>query len=463
MNPRFLLSVCAAAALAVTGCLPEKRIVWSPDGSRAAVATPNGLFFVDRTGVVQKPRLKGSATLCHWMPDGRRLAVVHVSQEVSWEALAGILPQVEREGIMAFAAEVHRRILEFTGDWDAFDLGKGDNESSETAAAALLYLRDHDAGQIREKIGPDKWKDLQDLDISIHTLQIFGLDGDALEPGQILWRSLYSLRQPLVDPQGRFVGVIRGGGVDQEDMFSLHVVAIAGGAPRLVASNVSLDFAWSPDGRNLAFIRSGDPEHESESNIHLGSLTTVCVADAEGKLLEEWTQMQDRVGLLFNQALGVEWLRDGRLMFASVEVSLPATSRDMPQQWSVFSLDPRTPASVTRVVARDFGEPVDPGLPLFEISPDEGRVLLPGPKGRLSLYEFAAGSTTVLADADDPEGKTRCLPYWRADGAVCFVRPKAGAPPKSQEVELVIWKDGTTSPFGADWPDAMKDGWLTGG
>ena len=180
-------------------------------------------------------------------------------------------------------------------------------------------------------------------------------------------------------------------------------------------------------------------------------------------LLSEPSPVEDRVGLIFSEVLGVRWMKNGRLLFSSVELCLPATTRDMPQQWSLFVLDPKMSASVNRVLGRDLVDPRSSEITLFELSPDETRVLLPGPNGQVTLYEFASGDSVALVqNAFASESKTRSLPSWRNNNEVCFVVPGSAKGKPKKPAEVVIWKKGQRRNLSKNWPDDMKDGWLVG-
>jgi len=452
------ISLCLAVAL-MTGCLPEKRIVWSPDGQRAAVATPRGLFFIDAKGNLLPPKLADTPARCEWFPDGRRLAVVHTKKVKGWNDVKGLYTAQQIEAIVKSAEEAHTRALAFDGNWDDFKFDPQDTLTEGMETAAFLCLRDEHAEGLAEKLGA-KWEEFQKIAPEIWMLQVFSWKDATLEAGAILIRTLEEIRQPHVSPDGRNVAFVMNTSNSRNQVLSVFVVPTDGGEVRNVADHISVDYTWSGDGRSLAYIGCTASKGDDQGTIQLGSLTTITVADASGALLKEWSERKDRVGLLFNGALSVKWLRDGRLLFSSVEVTLPATPRDMPQEWSLFVLDPRMPASVTRVLARDLSHPRDPSLPLFELSPDESNVLLPGPKGRVSLYNFASGDEIDLVPTDDPKGQSRCLPSWRNDSEVCVVLPNAKQDDPKAPSQVVLWKAGTTQLLSGNWPEEMKEGWL---
>ncbi len=460
MNVKRIIMLILPMSLAA-GCLPEKRIIWSPDGSKAAVVAANGLYFVDDKGKVLEPRLKSGHMQCDWFPDGRRLAVIHTVKATKWSQIAELFSAEEVTSIKRDATALHERMLKYEGDSKKFDLDPDDKLPAGRQLATLLYVRDHDSDGLREKYG-EEWDNIEKMDVSVYHLQVFELAADSLEPGEVLLRSLEQMVRPRIDPTGKHIAFLLGDSVSDDDAVSLWVVPAAGGKDRRIAPNVAIEYDWSPDGRGMAFIRCSAAEGQTAENVHLGSVTTARVAGPDGALLEEWAEVQDRVGLLFNRTLGVDWLSDGRLLFSSVELTLPATSRDMPQQWSLFVLDPRTPASVARVLARDFSEPLDVGLPLFEVSPDETKVLLPGPKGRLSLYEFASGSAVSLVSEDDRKGKLRSLPSWRNNSEITLVAPAPLGQAADEASAVFIWKEGQARLFSTDWPDELKEGWLVG-
>jgi WD40-like Beta Propeller Repeat len=72
------------AALLIVGCVPD-RIVWSPDGSRAAVLGDDGLHVCDVAGKLS-PVLVPGATCMAWMPDSKRMVVCVEGESKNWSA-----------------------------------------------------------------------------------------------------------------------------------------------------------------------------------------------------------------------------------------------------------------------------------------------------------------------------------------------------------------------------------------
>lgn len=456
-----LLATMVACALAA-GCIPEKRIVWSPNGNQAAVCTPNGLFLIDDKGTPLPGKITGSPTRCAWFKDGKRMIIVHAAQAKGWDDIAPLFDEAQRTMIATEAKSARVRILAHNGPWNQFELDPDNRLSPGQETAVVLYMRDKESTGLAEKL-KDEWEGVAKATASIWQAQVFTVSAQALTPGLVLTRSLDEIRTPKISPKETLVAFPMTAADAKNDDVALHVVSIVDPQVKLVASPVGIDFDWSPDGRELAFVRStSQAANKNDESIQLGSLTTMAVADADGKLLPQWGPRNDLVGMLFNPVLGVRWLHDGRILFASIEVSLPATSRDMPRQWSLFSYDPRMPASVGRALGRDFSEALDPGLAMFEVSPNEESVLLPSPKGRVSSYNFRSGSTTIIQGLDDPDGKFRCIPSWKSDTEISMVAPVAPADGAKATNEVMIWSNGKTRTLSDGWTDEIREGWMDG-
>jgi hypothetical protein len=201
------------------------------------------------------------------------------------------------------------------------------------------------------------------------------------------------------------------------------------------------------------------PLAEGKENVQLGELATVIVAEADGSLCKDALEAKSRVGLLFSSQLDVHWLADGRILFTSAEMTLPATTPDMPQQWMLFAFDPKMPAGVIRVLGRDLSEPLDPSWPMALPSPDGKRVLLPGPHGAWTLYEIETGQTTVVVAGGEDNDRQYSLPAWRSNSEVCLVVPSPVAETKEIRGKVILWRDGQARSLSDKWPEEVLNGW----
>ena len=111
--------------------------------------------------------------------------------------------------------------------------------------------------------------------------------------------------------------------------------------------------------------------------------------DDKGALLENPPEVRDLAEVVFGKDLKVRCLRDGRVLFAAAEVSLPAGITGAPRRLTLFTLDPAGTPTVRRV----FPPAVDARIPdrvdLFELSPDETRAAIPGSKGKVSVASLS--------------------------------------------------------------------------
>ncbi len=454
----IVFGTCMVVAMAA-GCIPEKRIAWSPDGQRAAVMSEAGIYLIDGEGRLLTPRLTAPGARCEWFPDGSRLLVKRPVKAHTWEDVAPLFNDQETARIVAEAGELRVRILAYSGDWDRFKFEPADSLSPGTIVATFLYLRDRLPEGLAEKLG-EKWEDAQKLETDIWHLQVFSLTPTALQPEPVLLRTLEPLSGISVSPSGKAVAYLAPKSTEDPTL-ALFAAPVNGGSPRLIASAVGSRYDWSPDGRSIAYIRCMSQRQEGEDNVQLGTLTTATVADPSGELLDERPEPIDRVGLLFNSLLHIRWTGDGRLFFTSVEMSLPATTRDMPEQWTLFALDLRMPASVIRVLGRDFSEPLNTSWPMFLPSPDGKRVLLPGPEGAWTLYEIETGQTTVVVAAGKKNEHQYSLPTWRNDSEICLVSPVVVEGSSEVRRRVVLWREGSTRSLSDAWPEEVLAGWST--
>lgn len=461
MNRSLRKIVIVAALAALAGCIPEKRIVWSPDGSRAGVIATDGLRFAAPDGTLGKPVLPGARRIA-WFADSKRIFCLHTTTAAGWKDLEKVLTPAERDTVAKSAATLREQVMAYNGPWDKFEPTFPPTVTQGLQTAAMIYLRDNLGQGVAQHVGPT-WSDIEKLQPDIWHAQVFDTNADALAPGRELLVTLDELRSPAVSPDGRFVSFLSPLPAKDNPAFDLLVARTDGSAPPMrVAKNVAIDYAWSPDSHSLGYIYSSVEPGADRATISLGAVATIDVVDGSDKPLSAPAHQQDRAGILFNQLCAVRWLKDGRIIFSSYEVKLPATTRDMPQQWRLFVLDPRMSGSAIRVIPHDFNLELMKEAPLFEISPDGRRVLLPAPAGRVVLFDLYTADATELDTAQDPDGNLRSIPVWRGDSEACFVVPPGSPMGSPERSEVVLWKDANTwKCISKTWPKAAVDNWLT--
>ena len=184
----------------------------------------------------------------------------------------------------------------------------------------------------------------------------------------------------------------------------------------------------------------------------LGTLARRRVADANGALLAQPPDAKELAGLIFADTIIVRCLADGRILFSAAEVALPTTAADMPEQMSLFAIDPASPAVVTRMIPRQSEAKIPKQL-LFELSPDRTHISIAGNDAKVCVMTLADGRIKWIQQA---EGKLQTLPSWRAPAELCFIIPADKDAPNARP-EVALWSAGKTKIISKTWPDEVME------
>ena len=146
-------------------------------------------------------------------------------------------------------------------------------------------------------------------------------------------------------------------------------------------------------------------------------------------------------------------MRDGRVLFASAEIALPAAVREVSRRPVLYLLEAAARPSLRRL----FPASLDPKLPartdLFELSPDETRLAVSDGKGQVCVVSISGGDFTVVPGTTQEDLRT--IPVWRNDGQLCFLLPASAARPRDA---VVLWSPQGTTVLSRDWPDDVVKG-----
>jgi hypothetical protein len=445
------LLVVVAGLLVAGGCLPEEKVVWSPDGRRAVIIAPDGLYLCDGEGTLS-PRLTEKVSGAAWLPDSKRLVVAREQPPLKmWKDVAAFIDEGAAKEVMESAARLRQEILAYQGEPGKFEPTQSLEETALSRMVLMgMYLRDNQAEGLPEKLGPEKWKDVQGLEAPVFSLEVGEVEGAAVK-FQAPVRMLHPPAYLRVSPDGRNVAYVTNSALPKGE-WSLFVVSLAGGPPRLVAEQVSLLADWSADGRFLAYARATGPAPISQADLRLGTVSRRLVCDAEGKILETFEKAADLAGLLFQYDLKVRCLRDGRILFAAASVQLPSTADDMPNRTTLFAVDPQRPATLVRILPRSTEAEVPQGANYFEVSPDQQRVSIPGPQG-VAVVALASGAVEKALVAEDYS--VFFVPTWRSPQELCFAVEKGAKLGSPNRREVVLWSSDGARLLSKTWPDEM--------
>jgi hypothetical protein len=480
MNNRAACIGLILLATVFTGCLPETRVWWSPDGKFALVRGGDGLRLCDAEGKLSLP-IAENVPAAAWMPDSRQFIAVWAKTVVTWEELLPYLSAERQAAAKAMAEDFRRQVLAYRGEWDKFQF----DAKPADIMAALMCLRDQFGQDLAPKVGPP-WEALKGATHTVHVVQLFEVaDGEA-RPGKRLLESLEPIAELRVAPTGNAFAYAAPPypPTSAEPTFSLFAASMAApDKPRLVQHRVSIFFDWTPDGRSLVYadaeaaeprnmpmigigsaeqavvyLRGRMRDPEQQPSVRVGSLSKREVAGADGAPVEG-TSEAALAKVPFFDSLPVRCLRSGRVLFASRDVHLPAAPADVPRDFTLFSWDPADPKVFRKVLAPETEKLVGGLLHLFQLSPDETRVAVPVREGLVAVVDLASGKVTKVSDAP-MAGRPVMIPVWRSNEELCFTAPAGSKLASPGAAEVVLWSPAGSRCLSKDWPDSVAKGFL---
>lgn len=444
-----------AGALAVfAGCYPGQHIVWSPDGQRAAVIGDDlGLYLCDARGNLSG-LLRSNVNTVAWFSDSRRLAIGGAVSCTNWAQLAAALRPEAQETLRREAGQ----LLETLKSGDRQEaLAREKSRGEYQLKARLLCLRDtygDAAAAVLASLSDSPL--VTNLTFEVGTLTVAKVVDQHLEDGPVLAAELGSVASLRLSPDNRYIAytVVPGDGPAQ-----LSIVPAAGDQPALRISGHATFFPdWSPDGKALLYIAMANTNSTGDDALALATLTRRPVVNEQGRLeLQPVKDEDELVGMLFNNQARVRCLRDGRILFASEEWRLPATTKDLPQRQQLFCLDPGRQCTLTSLVPLSVQEQLPASLTYFEVSPDEKRVAVGGDKGAVAIFTLATGDVISVQSTTDTDLKS--LPGWRSATELCYVAVQPAAT-NANKFEAALWQAGQTNILSRTWPEAARKGWL---
>ncbi len=433
----LLLSV-----LMLTGCLPEERVWWSPQGDIAVVATGDSLHLATADGL-HGPALNVSTEnsllkSVSWLSDGSGFVLQRTRMIAKWEELRDLISEEEIRSVETMLPAVIPLLEAAAALGDQAktleDMISGLPEAQVTRfvhairrlfeqqperVEKLLLALSKGSEMVASFKKPGSGYELNDL-------SIIKLGGENAREDQSLARSLLRpALMPRVSPKHQSLAFLR---LEEDgESAALEVITLDGGAAETVARKVSAAFDWTPDGRALVFMAPLGGEGEKLQSIH-----RVSVIEEDGSLAKPGKPVTLATAITLNRPV-VQVLADGRVLFASQPVTLPATGTgpELSPRLYVISADG---SAVTPIPTAPGDLPVNLGF--FTASPDGKRVaVVESETDAVAVVEIDTGKTQIISPPH-PRWQCRTMPAWKSAAELTFAALHNGAP------AWMLWSEG---------------------
>jgi hypothetical protein len=441
---KLMLSVVGLMALLLAGgCRVGELMMWSPDGSRAAVRVGDQLCLMDPAGKLSAP-VASNVTAAAWLPDGKSLVLVRALPVTMWAEGARLLPSNEVATIEALARgllDTAKGALATAGnDLDAVEekfIKPLNITPTEPLLAALLCLRDGHKAELQQLVRSAKnnaegEKALTEPhELTVHELAVYALAGGA---PLVLERTLLDVSAPRPGPAAPVVAFLRGP--------ELLIATLTGGTNRLVvAEKAAGNFDWTPDGKALVYATQLSEKWDT-SAINLFSLNRRTVVNEQGGLVEGDVQAMAQAAANFVPRM--RCLPDGRVLFACLDLQLPATADTKhPARFYLAS------ANAAPVAIPTPADALPQDLAAFAPSPDGKRIaVVSAGDDEVKLVDVASGAVETVSP--QRAGKSRALPAWRGTNELYFAAFPAA---EAKRPEWLRWSAGAGSQvISGAWP-----------
>ena len=451
------LCIAMCALLLAAGCQLEEKMVWSPDGTRAAVRLPHGLCLMATNGVVSPP-VASNVVAVAWLPDSGSLMVLREIPVPTWQDAARLLPPEETATVEALTRGmvdvVRGALAAANGDASAVTekfFKPLDIQSANKVLPILLCLHDTQTLALRKMIrgarNTGDWEKFmsESVKLSVNELSILPLAADRMTgTPTILERTLDDLSDPRPSPTTPVVAFLR------RDV--LTVAPLNGVTNRIcVAEKVTGSFDWTADGKSLVYpVRL--TEKWELSAINLVRIERRGVADAAGAPAPGPALPLALASVAFTPR--VRCLPEGQVLFASLALQLPAPA-EMAQEARLFLIDPAHGTNSAPVAIPSPSGTLPTDLAGFVPSPDGRRIaIVEYGSDVVTVLDRVSGSVEVISPKRN--GKSRTLPAWRGTNELYFA---ALPQTNSTRSEWMRWSKGSAPQvISQQWKDESVKG-----
>lgn len=434
--------------LLASGCL-EKRLVWAPDGSRAAVIGSDGLYLCDAEGNLSG-LLASDIKLAAWMPDSHRLIVTRERETGDWSVIAPALGDM-LQPIEAQADEMAQSV-ERGKPWSVVTLNLNDDRKK----IATLCARARHGPMLQSKLSPSEWSELASTKVKVTEMLLARIDGQQLALGAVLYAHCLAIEEVRPCRNAERVAWTQSSLVQKDDAELMVANLEERLRPTRVARRVSGYPDWDASGQALIYVEAAPAGDRAEDEVVLGVLTERKVVNDAGAIALS-QERQYLAGVLFNALTHVRCLRDGRILFNATEMALPVAAADYggDQREQLFAIDPARQSTLVRLIPRKHELELPQALAFFEVSPDESQVVFGGLKNEVAVLTLATGDVTLIQDSS--RTTFAGVPVWRAPGEITYVKRTDARHPKSaaRPAEIILRRGDKETVLSRAWPDEV--------
>ncbi len=478
---------CLVLAVALAGCFPEERVWWSPQGDRAVVRVRDRLHLMSADGTLSASLLGGAsvkdwiALTLSWLPDGSGFVCGRSRKVAGWEATKKLIraDEVKRiEDSLPAVMPALEAVIALNKDLSGFEalVSSAPNQQRAVLAAGARVLFETRRGEVERvlrKLGEGE-KIIAELaggaaEFEVHELCVVRLDERVgAEPQSLVCMLLSAPLMPRMSPRHAALAFLELRD-DADEVIDLKVMSLDGKASLTVEQDVSTGaFDWMPDGRALVFTRSMGKGDDS-----IQSIRRIIALQENGALMKprhdaqpDGSQLKveapDRLPEAETLALAImpahptlRALPDGRVLFASQPVTLPAAGAG-PELAPRLYLIAKDGGAVTAIPTAPGDLPAD--LNFFVASPDGKRIaVVEEGTDALAIVEVSNGRTEIIS-APHPGWHCETVPSWKSTTELAF----AALDEKTKTPRMMLWRaGGGVRNITAQWPADAASDWLT--